>query len=99
LHTINRVSLDPLSDEVLIAKVVQGDKDALETLYDRHAAIVLGVCLKLIEDRTTAERVLQEVFWQVWQRPATYQPQNGPFTGWLFRITRELTREVIRKTE
>jgi RNA polymerase sigma-70 factor, ECF subfamily len=99
LHTPHRVSPGSLSDEVLIAKVAQGDKDALETLYDRHAALVLGVCLRLIEDRPTAEHVLQEIFWQVWQRSATYQPQNGPFKGWLFRITRELTREVIRKTE
>ena len=86
-----------LSDEVLIARVAQGDKTALEMLYDRHAATVLGMCLKILGNHTTAEKVLQETFWQVWQSADSYQAQRGPFTGWLFRIARELAKESSRK--
>lgn len=97
LHTNNRVPPNQLSDEILITRVAQGDKAALEKLYDRHAAIVLGVCLKILRDRTTAETVLQETFWRVWQNAATYQPGRGSFTGWLFRIARKLSIDASRR--
>jgi len=83
-----------LSDETLIARVARRDARALEALYDRHAALILGVCLKTIRDRTVAEQILQETFWQVWQGAVAYQPQKGSFTSWLFRIVWDLTREV-----
>jgi RNA polymerase sigma-70 factor, ECF subfamily len=96
LHTNNRVSPNQLSDEILIARVARGDTTALETLYDRYAAIVLGICVKIVVDRAIAETVLQESFWQVWQGAATYQVQRGSFTGWLFRIARNLALDTYR---
>ena len=98
MFTDRKASPKELSDEMLIARVSRGDTSALETLYDRHAALLLGVCLKLTQDRTTAEQVLQEIFWQVWQRASTYQIQQGSFMGWLFRIARELAGPVRKKT-
>jgi len=97
LHTNNRVSQNQLSDEILIARVAQGDKAALETLYDRHAAIVLGVCLKVLRDRTTAESALQETFWRVWQSAASYEPGRESLTGWLFRIARNLAIDAYQR--
>ena len=37
-----------LSDEILAARVAQGDQTALETLYDRYASIVLGIALRIV---------------------------------------------------
>jgi RNA polymerase sigma-70 factor (ECF subfamily) len=88
-----------LSDEILVARVAQGDTDALEILYDRHAAIVLGLCLKLIGDHAAAESVLQETFWQLWKSAVTYKTQNVSFKGWLFRTARELAKEAKTKIE
>jgi len=99
LHTDNKVSLYQLSDEVLIARVAQGDKTALEMLYDRHAATVLGMCLKILGNHTTAEKVLQETFWQVWQSAVSYPSQHRSFIGWLFKIARERTKEIVTKIE
>ncbi len=96
MRTSNQSSLGKLSDEALIARVARSDRTALETLYDRYAPMVLGISLKIIGDRAVAEEVLQETFWQVWQGAATYQPQRGPFTGWLFRIARELAINTYR---
>ena len=55
LHTNSKAFSRQLSDEILVARVARGDATALETLYDRHAAIVLGVCLRIISDCTLAE--------------------------------------------
>lgn len=97
MYTDHQVSAEELSDEVLIARVARGDQTALETLYDRHAAIVLGICFKITGDQGRAEDVLQETFWRVWQRAAMYQSQRGSFTGWLFRIARNLAIDSYRR--
>jgi RNA polymerase sigma-70 factor (ECF subfamily) len=97
MHTDHQMSSGPLSDEILIARVARGDRTALETLYDRHAAGVMGICFKIIADRAAAEDVLQETFWRVWQNASAYQSQRGSFTGWLFRIARNLAIDVYRR--
>jgi RNA polymerase sigma-70 factor (ECF subfamily) len=85
------------SDENLVNQVAQGSSDALEALYDRYASTVLGICLKVIGDRTLAEDVLQETFWRVWKSAGTYQSERGTFTSWLFRIARNLAIDSYRR--
>ena len=87
------------SDEILISRVTQGDSRALEVLYDRHAAMVLGILVRMLGERTVAEEMLQETFWQVWQTATTYSPQIGPLTGWLFKIARNLAQAEIKARE
>jgi len=91
------MSTGRLSDEILVARVASGDRTALESLYEHHAAAVLGISLKIIGDRAAAEDVLQETFWRVWQSAVTYQSQRGSFTGWLFRIARNLAIDAYRR--
>jgi len=79
-----------LSDELLISRVAQGDTYALEILYDRHAAMVLGILVRTLGERAAAEELLQETFFQVWKRAATYSPQTASLPGWLFQIARRL---------
>lgn len=80
-----------LSDESLLSRVARGDRHALEILYDRHAARVLGFLLQIVSERAVAEELMQETFFQVWQRAATFQAQHRTFTSWLFMIVRTLT--------
>lgn len=92
-----RVTSEQASDEVLLSQVAQGQSAALETLYDRYASTVLAISLKVIGDQSAAEDILQEAFWRVWRGAATYQPQRGSFTGWLFRIARNLAIDSYRR--
>jgi RNA polymerase sigma-70 factor, ECF subfamily len=85
------------SDEILADRIARGDVGALETLYDRHAAMTLGIALKITDDRALAENILQETFWRVWQRAGTYQPERGAFTSWLFRMARRLAMDADRR--
>lgn len=86
-----------LRDEILVTQVTRGSSDALETLYDRYASTVLGICLKVVGDRALAEDVLQETFWRVWKSAETYQAERGTFTSWLFRIARNLAIDAYRR--
>ena len=93
----NEKKLLAAADEALVARVARGDSAALEVLYDRYAATVLGICLKVIGEQSLAEDILQETFWRVWQSAATYQAERGTFTGWLFRIARNLAIDSYRR--
>jgi RNA polymerase sigma-70 factor, ECF subfamily len=93
----NESNLVHAPDETLVIQVARGNSAALEVLYDRYASIVLGISLKVIGDQALAEDVLQETFWRVWQSAGTYQSQRGPFTGWLFRIARNLAIDAYRR--
>jgi RNA polymerase sigma-70 factor (ECF subfamily) len=84
-------------DETLVIQVARGNPAALEVLYDRYSSTVLGISVKVIGDQALAEDVLQETFWRVWQSAATYQSQRGSFTGWLFRIARNLAIDAYRR--
>lgn len=82
---------------MLAARIAQGDITALEILYDRHGAMILGLTLKITGDPALAENVLQETFWRVWQSAATHQAERGSFTGWLFRMARSLAMDACQR--
>jgi RNA polymerase sigma-70 factor (ECF subfamily) len=86
-----------LSDEQLMARVAQEDSTALELLYHRYAPMVMGVVIKILQDRAAAEEVVQETFWRVWDKADTFQAQRGSFTSWMFSIARRLAIDVLRR--
>lgn len=82
---------DELSDEQLMLFVTEGDTLALEKLYDRYAAAVMGLALSILQDTVPAEEVVQETFWRVWSHAHSFRPQSGPFANWLSMIAYFLT--------
>ncbi len=88
---------EPPGDNTLVQRVAQGDDQALAMLYDRYAATVLGIALKILHQREVAEEVAQESFWRVWQRAHTFDGTRGNFAPWLFGITRNLSIDELRR--
>ena len=96
---VSGVDLGNLSDNELMARIARSDPDgqALEALYRRYAAAALGLSRRILGDRGAAEDILQEAFFRVWDRSATFDPRRGPFTTWLFTITRRLCIDRLRR--
>ena len=90
-------NLGDLGDEQLMALVSTGDAAALEVLYDRYAAVVLGFLLKIVREREAAEDLLQETFWRVWQRAGQFQAVKGKFASWMFTIARNTAIDHCRR--
>ena len=86
-----------LTDEQLMARVAMRDSAAFELLYDRHAAIVLGIAVKIGGDRAVGEEVLQEAYWRLWNQAESYDPAKGPLRPWLFSIARRQALDVLRR--
>ena len=45
-----------------LARIPQGDRAAMQTVYRLTSAKLFGVCLRILGERTEAEDVLQEVY-------------------------------------
>lgn len=56
----------PTTAEDLLARIAGRDEAALAELYDRLAPGLLGLLLRILPDRLTAESVLQDVFLRLW---------------------------------
>jgi RNA polymerase sigma-70 factor (ECF subfamily) len=79
--------LEP-TDEDLLARVADGDRDAFGDLYRRYARAVLGLALRRLGDRGRAEDAAQEAFASVWRAAGTYRRDRGPVAPWLYAVAR-----------
>lgn len=66
-----------------LARVALSDRKAFETLYRETARHLMGVALRIVEDRNAAEDVLQEVFVEVWAKAGDYRPDKAAPMTWL----------------
>lgn len=83
-------------DDRLLAQVAAGDRRAFETLYDRYAAVVFGLALRMLGDRSSAEEAVQEIFWRVWQRLGSFD-RSRAFAPWLFGIAHNYCIDELRR--
>jgi RNA polymerase sigma-70 factor, ECF subfamily len=89
---------DGLSDEKLISNLDGPEVEvALSKLYDRYYRTVFGVGLRILGDRSLAEELVQEVFLKVWRSSNTFDPAQGSFSTWLYRVTRSIALDLYRK--
>jgi len=73
---------------VLIQRIGSGDQAALGILYDKTSRLLFGLVLKIIEDRTSAEEILLEVYTRVWKQAVSYNPKILSPLEWLIMIAR-----------
>ena len=57
-------------------RAARGDRAALCLIYDMTSAKLFGVCLSILNDRSEAEDVLQEVYLTVWIGPVAVDYQG-----------------------
>jgi RNA polymerase sigma-70 factor (ECF subfamily) len=84
-------------DEDLMKRAVLGDREAIATLYDRHAAALLGVAFRVIGARSEAEDVLHDVFVSLPQRARYYSAERGAVIAWLAILVRNASIDRQRR--
>ena len=80
-----------------LAEIARGDTVAFQRLYQCFAPSLLGYMRQLCRDVSLAEDLLQEVFVTVWQKAASYRPDRGDASGWLYTIARHKVIDHWRK--
>jgi RNA polymerase sigma-70 factor, ECF subfamily len=83
----------------LLRDAANGDQRAFATLYDEYASRLLGMAVRVLVDRTLAEDVTQEVFLEIWQHAATFDPQKGSGINWMLTLTRRRAIDRVRSEQ
>src|SRR5262245_55121506 len=84
------------SDEELLRLIARGQQSAMNTLYRRHSVRVFRFALSMTRDRSLAERVVSDVFFDVWRRPGSFEGKSQVST-WLLAITRHKALSLLRR--
>lgn len=86
----------PLDDLVLMKKIVERDETALATLYDRWMPQVYSLAMNVLQSAVDAEDVVEETFWQVWERASTYDASFVSPLTWILSISRTRSLDRLR---
>ena len=90
------MSATTVTDNVLIARIAQGDRLAMQVLYGRHHVRVFRFGLRLVRDEQIAEDLISEVFLDVWRQAGKFEGRSAVST-WLLAITRFKALSALRR--
>lgn len=95
-ETLEPIPLGKSSDEQLMRRTQQGDRQAFAILYERYNQAILSYLYRMIGNLDDVEAIGQEVFLRAFRFAATYKyPQK--FSTWLYTISRNLAINHARK--
>ena len=75
-----------ISDEVLMARVGDGDKESLACLFHRYARLVRAVGYKILRDDSEADDLLQDVFLFIHQKSTMFDSSKSPARSWIVQM-------------
>ena len=86
-----------LTDAQLLALIARGENWALSEIYDRYSRLVFSLALKILNDRASAEEIVQQVFTKVWRSARDYRAERGKFSSWVTSITHHQCIDELRR--
>ena len=95
--TIHPMQALETTDGELLERVGAGDRVAFDALYKRYARSVLGLALRRLGDRGTAEDAVQETFASIWRSAGSYRSERGPGAPWLYAVARNAIADRGRR--
>ena len=86
------------SDELLIARIAEGDRLAMQVLFARHHVRVYRFVLRFVRNEALAEDLISEVFLDVWRQAGKFEGRSAVST-WLLSIARFKALSALRRKQ
>jgi RNA polymerase sigma-70 factor (ECF subfamily) len=86
---------DAAPDLELVRLAQNGDRAAFDQIYHATVGRVYAVCLRMSEDRESAERLTQDAFVRAWHNLHSFRGESA-FTSWLHRLAVNVVLEDRR---
>ncbi|HEX4776446.1 MAG TPA: sigma-70 family RNA polymerase sigma factor [Acidimicrobiia bacterium] len=93
---MSEVDLADATDARLVVAIARFHEDALAELYRRHGGAVFALAHRLLNDRTLAEEVVQEVFVRLWHDPDRFDADRGSLRSFLLANAHGRSVDLIR---
>ena len=86
-----------VSDGELMLRIAKGDAAAFEEICRRFARPVLALARRRLSDPGKAEDATQETFVSIWRSAASFRPERGTGSAWLFAVARNSIIDCTRQ--
>jgi RNA polymerase sigma-70 factor (ECF subfamily) len=83
----------------LLRRIAGLDRAAMAEFYDLRSGLLFSIAMRILEDAGEAEEVIQDVFLQIWQKAATFDPELGSAVSWAVSITRNRAIDRLRSRQ
>lgn len=83
----------------LLERVARGDQAAFAEFYELTSRRVFGMARRVLIDVELSEDTTQEVFLQVWQNAAKFNPEAGSPLAWLMTISHRRAVDKVRSSQ
>lgn len=85
------------ADRDVLDRIAAGRPDALEELYDRYRTMAYSIALRITNDGSLAEDVVQEAFLGAWRNAGRYVEGRGSVKTWLLSIVHHRAVDTLRR--
>lgn len=86
-----------MSEDKLIKKAKNGEKQAFGELYDDHIDQIYRFIYLRVSKKSDAEDITQKVFLKAWTSIESYEIRDKvPFSSWLYRIAKNTIIDYYR---
>ena len=86
-----------LADEELMQLVQNGEVDAFEVIFDRHASAAFSLAYRMCGRRATAEDIVQDAFLSLWRSGSGYDPRRGSVRSWVLSVVHNRAVDAMRR--
>ena len=80
-----------------MAHVQDGEAQAFEVLFDRHADAAFSLAYRMCGRRSMAEDVVQESFLSLWRSGARYDRTRGSVRSWVLSVVHNRAIDAFRR--
>jgi RNA polymerase sigma-70 factor (ECF subfamily) len=80
-------SISENTDESLMARICEGDQEALASLFRRYGRMVRGLAYRVLRDAAEADDLLQDIFILIHRSCKTFDSSKGAVRSWILQIT------------
>jgi RNA polymerase sigma-70 factor (ECF subfamily) len=91
-------SVPDLSDERLVHAVLAGDRDAFGELVERYKRGIASFIGASVRQPSDVADLTQETFLRAYAHLATFNPDLGRFSTWLYHIARNVVRTFLGRS-
>ena len=85
-----------MTEQAIMSGLANGNPEAIRYFYEQFRPRILAVAMRLVQNEWDAEDVLQDVVWTVVRKADTFRG-DSLFSSWLFRVTQNSAKMLLRK--